>query len=257
MQNGILEGRLWWCPSGPFTYLPIHAAAPVNSKFIQSYIPTLETLIRNNSKYMTPDANDVLTAVGVSQPLSSPALWAEIPSVTRELNIVAKLFGNHCQQLQHSQASVRNVMEVMQESAWLHLACHGEQDLNNPLKSALILSDGELELASILDIDLPNAKFVYLSACQTAMGDEKLANEAMHLAGGFLAAGFQGAIGTLWNIVDKDGPTVAKIVYEVILGDNLIPNVKMAAEGLHLAIQTLRKAGVAPSRWMPFMHFGI
>jgi CHAT domain-containing protein len=217
----------------------------------------LETLIHNHSKDITPNADDIFAAVGVSQTLTSLGTWAEIPSVKKELNIVAELFGDQCQQLQNSQASIRNVMEVMQSSAWLHLACHGQQDLDNPLKSALILSDGQLELAEILNIDLPQAKFVYLSACQTAMGDEKLANEAMHLAGGFLTAGFQGAIGTLWNIADRDGPTVAKIVYEVILGDNFIPNVKMAAEGLHLAIQELRMASVPPSRWMPFMHFGI
>jgi CHAT domain-containing protein len=257
LQNGILEGRLWWCPSGPFTYLPLHAAAPLNSKFIQSYIPTLRALIHNNSKATIPDADDVLTAVGVSQTQVSPGTWADIPSVKRELNTVTVLFGTQSQQLYDSQASVNSVVDIMQSSTWLHLACHGEQDPDDPLESGLLLYDRKLSLAQILDLDLPMAKFIYLSACQTAMGDEKLANEAMHFAGAFLAAGFQGAIGTLWNIIDRDGPIIAEIVYQTILGKDGIPNIKMAAEGLHLAVQRLRKDGVPPSRWMPFMHFGI
>jgi CHAT domain-containing protein len=125
------------------------------------------------------------------------------------------------------------------------------------LKGRITLNDGQLELAEIFGIDLPKAKFIFISACQTAMGEEELANETMHLAGGFLAAGFQGAVGKIWNISDRDGPTVANIVYQVILGKDKIPNVKMAAEGLHLAAQNLRKAGIPPSRWthLCFLEF--
>jgi hypothetical protein len=118
----------------------------------------------------------------------------------------------------------------------------------------LQLHDGKLELDHILDIDFPKAKFVYLSACETAMGDEKLANEAMHLAGGFIAAGFQGAI---WSMSDADGPKVAETVYQTILGQDNIPEVIRAAKGLHLAIQKLRKESAPLHQWMPFIHMGI
>jgi CHAT domain-containing protein len=199
----------------------------------------------------------MLTAVGVTTISASPEIWPDLPSVGQELDTVTTLFGDHTLKLQDSQASVKNVVDAMKNSAWLHLACHGEQDPDDPLKSGLILSDGKLHLDQIVDIDLPQAKFVYLSACETAMGDGKLQNEAMHLAGGFLAAGFQGAIGTLWSMSDTDGPNVADTVYQTILGDDKVPDVKMAAKGLHLAIQRLRKNRVPPYRWMPFIHFGI
>lgn len=148
-------------------------------------------------------------------------------------------------------------MKAMESSAWLHFACHGNQDPNNPLKSSLMLYDGKLELSNILDSDLPKAKFVYLSACETAMGDNDLPNEAMHLAGGFIAAGFQGAIGTLWSMADAHGPRVAEIVYKTIVEKNGVPDVKMAAKGLHLAIQKLRREGAPLHQWMPFIHLGI
>jgi CHAT domain-containing protein len=59
---------------------------------------------------------------------------------------------------------------------------------------------------------LPNAQFVFLAACQTAMGDTQLVNESFHLGGGFIIAEFQSAIGTMWSINDDDGPVVANIV---------------------------------------------
>jgi CHAT domain-containing protein len=138
------------------------------------------------------------------------------------LNNVTTLFCENAQQLRDSAATIKNVLKGLQSSAWLHLACHGYQDSDDPLKSGLMLYDGKLELGKILDIDLPKAKFVYLSACETAMGDDKLSNEAMHLAGGFIAAGFQGAIGTLWSMSDQDGPKVAEMVYQTILGKYIL-----------------------------------
>jgi hypothetical protein len=58
-----------------------------------------------------------------------------------------------------------------------------------------------------------------------------------------MAAKFQTAIGTLWSMSDADGPVVAEIIYQTILGADKIPDVKLAAKGLHLAIQSLRKHG--------------
>jgi CHAT domain-containing protein len=199
----------------------------------------------------------MFTAIGVVKTSASPGEWTDLPSARQELDTVIPLFGNNAQKLQDSQATKINVMDAMKSSAWLHFACHGEQDPDDPLESGLILYDGKLSLGEILDIDLPQAKFVYLSACETAMGDNQLQNEALHLAGGFLAAGFQGVIGTLWSMPGVDGPNVAAMVYQTMLGDNKVPDTKMAAKGLHFAIQKLRKDRVAPSRWMPFIHFGI
>ncbi|KAF9459229.1 CHAT domain-containing protein [Collybia nuda] len=254
-QNGLHGARLWWCPSGPYTYLPLHAAAPIESAFIQSYIPSLQSLIQANMK-ATP-LDDTLTAIGIVETSNNEGHWSRLPFVEKELDVVTLIFGKKAQQLKDSQATTEDVLKEIQSSSWLHIACHGHQNLENPLKSSLIVYDGKLELESILDSDLPNAKFVYLSACETAMGDSKLVNEAMHLAGGFLAAGFQGAIGTLWSMPDAYGPKVAEVVYKNILGEGDVPDVRKAAEGLHLAVQKLRRSGAPLHQWMPFIHLGI
>lgn len=216
-------------------------------------------MIQANNKYNEHgvNKNDSMVAVGVTQIPVILGNWSKLPSVPEELDVVTSIFREKATHLQDEKASTENVIEEMSSSAWLHLACHGQQDKYDPLESGLILYDGRLKLGQILNLDLPLAKFVYLSACETAMGDAKLVNEAMHLTGGFIAAGFQGAIGTLWSMSDVDGPKVAEIVYQTILGDKRLPDAKLAAKGLHLAIQKLRKDGAPLHQWMPFIHMGI
>jgi CHAT domain-containing protein len=141
--------------------------------------------------------------------------------------------------------------------SWIHLACHGTQDLTQPTKSRLLLYDGVLELETILRMPLPNAEFVFLAACQTAMGDVDLVNESFHLGGGFIAAGFRGAIGTLWSMNDKDGPLVAETFYSHLFRDDRQPQATDAAEALHLAVKELREKKVPYERWIPFIHMGV
>jgi CHAT domain-containing protein len=100
-----------------------------------------------------------------------------------------------------------STLTSIQNAHWLHLACHGEQDLKAPLNSKLLLRDGHLQLHHILAMKKPRPhsftttndaqQFVFLSACQTAMGDADLENEALHIAGAFIVAGYRGGGGDL------------------------------------------------------------
>ncbi|KAJ6562304.1 CHAT domain-containing protein, partial [Mycena capillaripes] len=128
----------------------------------------------------------------------------------------------------------------LQDASWVHLACHGHQDLVDPAKSYLQLYEGNLELETILRMPLSNAQFVFLAACQTAKGDAALANESFHLGGGFIAAGFRSAIGTMWSMNDEDGPTVAEIVYSHLFREGQQPQASDTAEALHLAVKELK-----------------
>ncbi|KAF9465881.1 CHAT domain-containing protein [Collybia nuda] len=260
-ENKILEGRIWWCPAGLFTYLPIHAASPLQSSFIQSYTFTLDALIQARTRVNRQECDlraKTIGVIGVSQIPDKSHL--SLPAVKNEVDLVMTAFAGHGPKLQEvvdSRATIKNVLEQIEKSSWLHIACHGHQNISNPLQSGILLADGTLELQQILNANLPNAQFVFLSACETAMGDPKLANEAMHLTGGFIAAGFQGAIGTLWRIADSDGPKVATTVYKKALEREGVPNMRLVAKGLHLAIRKLRKEGAPCEQWMPFIHVGI
>ncbi|KAJ7855708.1 CHAT domain-containing protein, partial [Mycena leptocephala] len=206
-SRGIFNGRLWWLPTGAFTGLPLHASPPTD-EFIHSYTATLGSLLDaygRKSSSTTPK----LVVVGVTHTDSNRS--NSLKGVELEVNKILSITkDSYVQCLVGDQATVDAVKLQLQECSWVHLACHGYQNLEDPTQSHLRLYEGKLELDTILRMPLPNAQFVFLAACQTAMGDAKLANESFHLGGGFITAGFQSAIGTMWSMNDNDGPTVAE-----------------------------------------------
>lgn len=109
---------------------------------------------------------------------------------------------------------------------------------------------------------LDHAEFAFLSACQTATGDEKLPEEALQLAAGMLMAGYHTVLATMWSIKDDDAPLIADEVYSRILNASVVPvkaDSTRAAYALHQAAQCLReKVGEKEFiAWVPFIHLGI
>jgi CHAT domain-containing protein len=160
--------------------------------------------------------------------------------------------------LEGAEGTKKRVTEGMENFSWLHLACHGIQDRGKPIKSAVILEDGQLTLEEIINLNLPNAEFAFLSAGRTATVDEGLPDEAVHIAGGMMLAGYRGVVGTMWPIEDDIAPEVAGEFYAHILQDDQRPDPRKAAEALHVSIQKLReKKNVPLMAWIPFVHIGI
>jgi CHAT domain-containing protein len=150
------------------------------------------------------------------------------------------------------------VLQGMEDCNWLHLACHGIQQPTEPTKSSLVLEDGNLTLEEIIKLNLPNAEFAFLSACQTTTGDENLSEEAVHIAGGMLLAGYRGVVATMWSIQDDLAPEVTDEFYGHIMKEGERPDSRNAAEALHMSVQKLRrKAGVELTDWIPFVHLGV
>jgi CHAT domain-containing protein len=160
--------------------------------------------------------------------------------------------------LEGREGTKRQVIQGMWECNWLHLACHGIQKPEEPTKSALILEDGHLTLEEIIKLNLPKAEFAFLSACQTTTGDQNLSEEAVHIAGGMLLAGYRGVVATMWSIQDNLAPEVTDEFYGHIVKDRERPDSRNAAEALHMSVQKLRKKeGVKLVDWVPFVHLGI
>ncbi|KAF8193624.1 CHAT domain-containing protein [Mycena galopus ATCC 62051] len=251
---GIQSGRLWWLPTGAFTGLPLHACSANHDLFIHSYTSTLGSLLDAYSKE-SPNNTVRVSVIGVTHTGSNRERM--LPGVEQELeNIRSVIPASQLDSLKDKQATVNAVEHRLQSSGWLHLACHATQDLTEPTKSRLLLYGGNLELGRILKIPLSNAEVVFLAACQTAMGDSELVNESIHIGGGLIAAGFRGAIGTLWSMDDQDGPVISKLFYSYLFRNGRQPRAADAAEALHHAIRDLR--GMVPhERWVQFIHMGV
>ena len=257
--------RIWWCPTGPLTFLPIHAAGLYNtheagfkiSDFVtSSYTPTLTALL----KPPLATKQEFKGLLGVSQPCT-PGL-SQLPNAEKELTQIKQLgSGLHICSLLGELATVDSVLKGMEQHSWIHLACHAVQDTSEPTQSAFCLQDGTLTLSKIITKSFPQADFAFLSACQTATGDDKLSEEAVHLAAGMLAAGYRSVIATMWSIMDNDAPLVAEQVYQHLFHDPE-PDSTGAAHALHHAIrhlhEQLQKSG-EPSflSWVPFIHVGM
>jgi CHAT domain-containing protein len=95
-------------------------------------------------------------------------------------------------------ASVDKVVTHLSTATIAHFACHGEQNVRNPLDSALMLDDGELKVSRIMQQPMPHASLAFLCACHTATGDENLPDEVIHLGSALLFAGFRGVVATMW-----------------------------------------------------------
>ncbi|KAJ2932361.1 hypothetical protein H1R20_g4765, partial [Candolleomyces eurysporus] len=266
--------RIWWCPTGPLTSLPLHAAGiyggttseSVFDYAVSSYIPTVSVLT-DRARKTCPIPEDKAGMCLLSQ--ANAHGLTKIPGTKEEINKIAEVVNSpslRLQRLEDKEATCAEFLEAMESCSWIHLACHGTQDAEQPLKSGFALADGRLELAAIITkSNLKHAEFAFLSACETSTGDVELSEESAHLAAGMLAAGYRGVVGTMWSINDNHAPQFAEDFYRNLLakggeieGGNKL-NVEQTAYALHHAVQQLRKrTGDSEFHlWAPYVHFGL
>jgi CHAT domain-containing protein len=249
--------------SGPLAHLPIHAAgiyttpdskdSQLNAYVISSYVPTISPLLESPTRRK----NSSFKFLSVIQP-SAPGATS-IPNKKQELECVQRRLGDREHVVLNGHTGTKSrVMKEMSNSNWVHLAYHSTQRQDEPTKSSLILEDGHLTLEEIIKLNLPNAEFAFLSACQTMTGEETLSDEAVHIAGGMMLAGYRGVMATMWSIQDDLTPEVADEFYCHIMEGGRRPDNRNAAEALHFAIQKLRKRrGIPLISWIPFVHVGV
>jgi CHAT domain-containing protein len=209
-----------------------------------------------------PDPTDV-SLLAISQP-NAPH-YPSIPKTRDEVAQIVELLtaqggdtNTNVEWLDGTHATVSAVYEAMSKHSCIHFACHAMQHPSDPTKSAFMLADGYLTLIDIIRSRRANKDLAILSACQTATGDAKLAEEAVHLASGMLVAGYRSVIATAWSIMDDDGPVMAKVVHEELLrrGSGRLQG-RGSAEALHKAVAILRARGSEFVAWVPFMHLGV
>ncbi|TEB19529.1 hypothetical protein FA13DRAFT_1845170 [Coprinellus micaceus] len=275
--------RVWWCPTGVLSFLPLHAAGVYSDSgsesvldyVVSSYTPSISSLlerVRNDRQVDEARSGLFLT----NQP-KVPG-YSRISGTTREVNTIhgiATERGVRVLKVEGSDLSVDDCLKYMEEYSSVHFACHGCQNAQEPLKSRLRLETGALQLGQIMQKNLKHADFAFLSACETSTGEEKLDNEAVHLAAGMLAAGYRRVVGTMWEIRDSHAVDVANDFYSYLMdhrekrsGSGF--DGSRSAHALHHAVRQLR-ARIDDARevrgipdelekslllWIPYVHYG-
>ncbi|CAE6506556.1 unnamed protein product [Rhizoctonia solani] len=252
--------HITWCPTGALSFLPLHAAGDYDQPgsrifdyVISSYTPTLTALLAGTPRSLNHDCR-VLAIGQAATPGRSP-----LPGTVDELAYMKSHTQNKVEysELIDNQATTTAVLDAMEQHDWVHLACHAHQNVEDPTKSGFFLHDGTLDLASINRRSFKNKGLAFLSACQTATGDERLPDESIHLASGMLMAGYPSVIATMWSVSDRDAPFVTDKVYAELMKDGKIGNGE-AGKALHFATAALRdKIGEKEfGRWVPYIHIG-
>ncbi|KAG1869923.1 CHAT domain-containing protein [Suillus subluteus] len=262
--------RIWLCPTATFTSIPLHAAHPFQTKadgrrelcledvYICSYTPTLSALIRSR-QMMKKRATPSFVVIGQSSPGAGQG--KALLTVDSELELVRKLIPTTANPttLSGDDATRAGALDALQRNTWVHLACHGKQDREQPYYSCFAMRDKPLTLLDIMEKDIPNAEFAFLSACHTAVGDEETPDEVIHLAAGLQFSGFKSVIGTLWVVDDAVAKHVVEAFYKNMvkgLEDGDMMDCTKAAWALNRATNAV-KTKVPLEQRMVFIHIGV
>lgn len=264
LRTGSAAGlpRVWWIPTGALALLPIHAAGrhretgsdTLLDRTISSYAPTVRALAAVRERRAVPAPARALVVAMSETPGAGP-----LESAQAEGDLVREFFADSTL-LTNGEATRQRVLGELRDHSWVHFACHGVIDPDNPSRGRLLLHDHEqqpLTTADISGLELKSPALAYLSSCETARTSARYADEAIHLASAFQLAGFSDVIATLWKIPDRAAHEFTKDAYAELH--------RMLASGNPLdAAGAVREATLAarakypnlPGLWAGYIHLG-
>ena len=269
--------RVWWCPSGPLAFLPLHAAGrptqggsdAVLDRVVSSTIPTIRALQQAQARTASPTTSDddrVLVAAMPTTPDTDDPDEAALPGVAAETAIISALLLDQVDVLglpDTPAATFDSVTANLPTHKWVHFACHARTRLDDPSQSALLLTDHRTRPLTVTDLSalrLDRAELAVLSACSTALTGTRLPDEPIHLAAACQLAGYRHVIATLWPLDDGVAVYATGIIYRHLMTtDDGSPAVDadQAAAATHHATRALRhQLPDQPSLWAMLTHTG-
>jgi tetratricopeptide (TPR) repeat protein len=278
--DGVPLPRVWWAPGGYLSLLPLHAAGhhddPVSGKtvmdrVVSSYTPTVRALwhARQRQAARTAAASrSLIVAMPTTPGLPRQGL---LRNVAAEAALLAELLPDPLTLVEPRPGAAPTerpvptrdrVFSELPSRHVAHFACHGDNRVDDPGASRLLLHDHEtnpLTVDSLSAVNLDGAQLAYLSACHTALHPaERLLGESVHLATAFQVAGFPQVVGTLWELDDEIAVEIAADFYSWLRDPRTgTLDLSRAARALHRAIRIQRDLlRDTPSLWAAHLHAG-
>jgi CHAT domain-containing protein len=153
---------------------------------------------------------------------------SQIPFSRREIRSISRYFPKKLRHVYLGEDAREDVIkhEPQKEYEVVHFACHGFIDDNEPIRSALVLSqdsgrmeDGFLQVRELYNLKLA-ANLVILSACQTGKGAIEKGEGLLGLPRIFFYSGAKSVVSTLWSINDKSTAFFMDIFYRYLSKGN-------------------------------------
>jgi CHAT domain-containing protein len=254
--EGLLAGSeidtLVAVPDGPLLAIPLAALSDGQHFLIERYALAVTPGLTLVDPRPLPREDVEVLAGGLTEAVQG---FAALPQVDEEIAAVRSLYG--ASPLENSAFRTGRLEAALRRRSYtiVHLASHGEF-LADAHQSFILTFDGRLTMDA-LETMMKYGRFrarpvelLTLSACSTAVGDERA---ALGLAGVAVKAGARGALATIWSVSD---PSSARLIAEFYrgLGD---PKASKAA-----ALQGAQRALLQDPRyrhpyyWAPFLLIG-
>jgi CHAT domain-containing protein/Tfp pilus assembly protein PilF len=194
---------------------------------------------------------------------SEPALRLQrLPATGQEAKAIAKLLPDQVFVALGAKASRDTALSGdLANYRAVHFATHGMINSQTPRLSFLALSmfdeqgqprEGQLSLTDIYNLEL-QADLVVLSGCDTALGREIRGEGLVGLTQGFLYAGAERVMASLWRVEDRATAELMSRFYDAMLLDKLSP--AAALRSAQLAIRRDPR-WQDPFFWAPFVLQG-
>lgn len=236
------ERRLLVAPHRVLNYVPFHAL-----------YDGMHYVVEERELCYTPSATIFQHCLATPKRPWQQALLLGVPDeaaprIHDEIATLAPLFP--AGQVLLNDAATRTALLAQAPTAdLLHLACHGRFRADNPLFSALQLSDGWFTVHDAAQLKL-RCNLVTLSACETGVNTSAPGDELLGLVRGFLLAGAPTMLVSLWTVDDAATAEMMTLFYTRLLaGDS-------AAAALRYAQRQLLQQHPHPFLWAPFILYG-
>jgi CHAT domain-containing protein len=260
MQASIAGRDLLIVPHGSLHYVPFAALHDGERYLVQGralrYLPSA-MLLGLLPHQGTAGAKAAGAPVQRLLILGNPDLGKaelDLPASQEEAQALQGLFATNSELFIRKAATESLIKERAFDFSHIHVASHGEFSADAPLDSRLRLAadaknDGVLSVSEIYGLRL-NAQVVMLSACETGLGRVSSGDDVVGLTRGFLYAGAQNVVGSLWEVDDDATSALSQAMY-----DGLKKGLPVA-KALALAQEQLLAKKPHPFFWAAFLDSG-
>ncbi|WP_083938571.1 CHAT domain-containing protein [Psychromonas ossibalaenae] len=236
LKGDLHTEKLIIVPHGPLHYLPFTALYNGSDFLIDQYdisiLPSASVMAFINKEVTAPHPLLILGNPELGDPkLALPGAEQEAKTIASQQRGASLLLGSDATETQVKQNGVL--------FKTLHFASHGIFDPEQPLSSGLLLAkdqsnDGMLTVRELYELNL-NADLITLSACETGLGKISNGDDVVGFTRGFLYAGTNSIISSLWKVDDQATSQLMQHFYAKLANSS---DKRLALKQAQLAVKT-------------------
>ncbi|MDJ0515527.1 MAG: CHAT domain-containing protein [Trichodesmium sp. MO_231.B1] len=185
----------------PLPALPLDNGEYLGDKFRVRIAPSTQVL--TFCRQQAPYSEKNLPRYGIVENTRD-----DLPYTPKECELVAQIYGvapeHHLKGSKEATKAKYKQLLTREKVLGLLSSHHAKSNLTEPLESKLLLGDTDLTLGELLNasIRFPQLGDLFLSCCETALGNSELTDDIFTLSAAFLSAGASNVISSLWAVND-------------------------------------------------------